>query len=635
MAVVAFKDLATHRESYIQLEDPESQAVIRRFNITNPSNTTFLDTIPQHLNTFWLKTDQPVVVYSVNTKDSVSIHLLNLFTWSHDQLWSRPIPSGRELFVGVQPVRGLIGEAPEWLSIQYQSGDFDYSQCLVRLSGDHEILFDTPFGPALSFAGGGDVDRDGKAEFLAGSNAPSNGVHRNGLDDSHVWIVSLNDSGLIDWNIDLGEGGGGGRVFKLGQSWIAMRRVTSYVDQPFSEFYKFDPATGDTTFLAKRTGVLWSLQVGQVLIDAFVWRGVDNRLRILNNEFQPVAESPVLDPGNIRGQVQLEKDQHHLESFYVYNSPGETWLLNDSLEVISYMPFDYLDFYPAGKTPVAIRGRYLPMRDSNGEMQLVELEWQPWWTWWPSRYRTQLLYSTGTPLLIAFLVVGTRYIRLRRRSRRELELLSKRLELLSRDMMRKEDEHDKQIALRLHDNIGQDLTALKFSIHLAAANGDSNTVRQLGGQVDELIERVRQVSREIRPPILQLPICDIIQHVAAEFEQQYSVPCQVKVDLPVGLPEYVRAALYQVAREALANVARHANASRVWIECMTEDDVLICEIRDNGRGISRDDIQRVDAIGLAGMRERVGSTGGRLEIEPAVKGGTTVRVRIPASALVD
>jgi signal transduction histidine kinase len=88
--------------------------------------------------------------------------------------------------------------------------------------------------------------------------------------------------------------------------------------------------------------------------------------------------------------------------------------------------------------------------------------------------------------------------------------------------------------------------------------------------------------------------------------------------------------VFRMCQEALTNVARHAGASHVSIDLMIDaEDCLLLEVRDNGRGVTDEEIHRPDSLGLLGMRERAALLGGVAEVKGTPGQGTTVTVRVP------
>jgi signal transduction histidine kinase len=87
--------------------------------------------------------------------------------------------------------------------------------------------------------------------------------------------------------------------------------------------------------------------------------------------------------------------------------------------------------------------------------------------------------------------------------------------------------------------------------------------------------------------------------------------------------------MYRIFQEILTNIARHANATAITIDLQIRDNNLILKIKDNGRGISKQELQNQQSLGLLGMRERAAQWGGTIEITGIPSKGTTVITQIP------
>jgi signal transduction histidine kinase len=118
---------------------------------------------------------------------------------------------------------------------------------------------------------------------------------------------------------------------------------------------------------------------------------------------------------------------------------------------------------------------------------------------------------------------------------------------------------------------------------------------------------------------------------AHEFETHSMIRCKVSSNFQdTGLLDQSQAtAAFRIFQEALTNVARHAQATKVHVSLMCSDDVLILKVEDNGRGINPSEIYGAPSLGLLGMRERAMFLGGDLAIVGAPQKGTSVTVRIP------
>ena len=201
------------------------------------------------------------------------------------------------------------------------------------------------------------------------------------------------------------------------------------------------------------------------------------------------------------------------------------------------------------------------------------------------------------------------------RQRAELAALSSRT-------LDAQEEERRRIARELHDETAQELTALLVRIRLAELR--AATARTLDG--------VRRLARELRPSILDdLGLDEAVRAYAQEVLRR-SVKLEVRASGLTGRLEPMRELVaYRVIQEALSNVAKHADASRVEVAIEHTPDALVATIADNGRGFRpRDGIAPTgQGLGLLGMRERLALVGGTLAIEACPGEGTTIRATLP------
>jgi signal transduction histidine kinase len=122
-----------------------------------------------------------------------------------------------------------------------------------------------------------------------------------------------------------------------------------------------------------------------------------------------------------------------------------------------------------------------------------------------------------------------------------------------------------------------------------------------------------------------------IEGLAQSWRRTSGIPVRTQTSgCPQALPDEVESALFRIAQEALTNVAKHANATRVGLTLTYLDDVLLLDVRDDGSGF--DTAIRTAGYGLAGMRERLSRIGGRLEVESVLGEGTAVNAAVPIGA---
>jgi two-component system sensor histidine kinase UhpB len=189
-----------------------------------------------------------------------------------------------------------------------------------------------------------------------------------------------------------------------------------------------------------------------------------------------------------------------------------------------------------------------------------------------------------------------------------------------------QEEERRRLAMELHDEVGQGLTALMLDSARAADQappGLAAELREIQESIRQLSDRVRDIVRGLRPEALDdLGLRSALLSLSAEFAQRtdMTVIRDISRELPALSPE-VELAVYRIAQEGLTNAARHAKASRVEIS-VTCGPELQLTVRDNGRGI-----RGSEGSGIEGMRERARLAGGQLKINGDV--GCTVSFTIP------
>jgi len=204
------------------------------------------------------------------------------------------------------------------------------------------------------------------------------------------------------------------------------------------------------------------------------------------------------------------------------------------------------------------------------------------------------------------------------------------------------EEEDVRIAREVHDNLGQMLTGLTLDLRwmedqVSAQRDDTpraSLLQKIGmmmKQVSEAIECVQRIAAELRPAVLdKLGIAEAIETEARQFEKRTGIRCELSLpEQPTALNENSRLALFRIFQEALNNIARHAQATRVEVHLKQENGRQALIVKDNGRGISDNDIDDPKALGLLGMRERAVELGGETTFGGVPGGGTTVMVSIP------
>lgn len=213
-----------------------------------------------------------------------------------------------------------------------------------------------------------------------------------------------------------------------------------------------------------------------------------------------------------------------------------------------------------------------------------------------------------------------------------------RMQSLSRRLVDAQESERRNIARELHDEAGQALVSLRFGLRLLEREiGQSapvaGRVTELVEQTDAVIDGLHRLAADLRPVSLD--------HLGLDAAlRQYARTAAAKFGLEVHfkargftrerLPAGVETALYRVVQEAMANVVRHAKATRVDLLAERRGDRVLVMVEDNGIGFDADQGKPAGHFGLLGLRERAEALGGTLTIESAPGAGTTVVVEVPS-----
>lgn len=218
----------------------------------------------------------------------------------------------------------------------------------------------------------------------------------------------------------------------------------------------------------------------------------------------------------------------------------------------------------------------------------------------------------------------------------ELEVSRGALQRLGEHNTRTLEDERKRIARELHDEMGQQLAALRMeaSVLRAHARGERPPAPEqfqlLLDRIDQLAGGVRALVKQLRPPALDGGLAAALEWLAAEFTQATGVPCRLQVDTAAdGLAADTATQVFRLVQESLTNVRRHAGAAQVDLALQRADGQWRLAITDDGAGF--DPTADRSGHGLLGMEERARLLGGTLDIDSRPGGGTTVRLRFEAA----
>ena len=199
------------------------------------------------------------------------------------------------------------------------------------------------------------------------------------------------------------------------------------------------------------------------------------------------------------------------------------------------------------------------------------------------------------------------------------------------------EEERTHIAREIHDELGQMLTALKIDLSWLTPRLPKEQelllvkTKSMYQLIDMAIHTVQKISAELRPAVLDdLGLSAAIEWQAGEFEKVTEIRCEFSSNPEdIVLDQDRSTAIFRIFQEALTNVIRHANATKVKASLIEEAGKIVLRVRDNGEGIEKKQIINPKAFGLIGMRERARFWGGEVKITGTPGRGTTVAVSIP------
>ncbi|MCX6121959.1 MAG: PAS domain S-box protein [Ignavibacteriales bacterium] len=230
----------------------------------------------------------------------------------------------------------------------------------------------------------------------------------------------------------------------------------------------------------------------------------------------------------------------------------------------------------------------------------------------------------------------------RKRAEEEINKSHKELHMLADHLQNIREEERNHLAREFHDRLGQSMTALKMDLSLLLRTisdekqdisrpyiaGELKSAKKL---IDEMSRLIWEIIADLRPQMLDdLGLLAALEWETEGFESRTGISCEFQSsagDIQIDSKKSI--ALFRIYQEVLTNILRHAHATIVKSALRRDDEMLVFEIKDNGRGITLNEQSKANSFGLIGMRERALALGGQLKISGIADEGTTIIVRLP------
>ncbi|MES2257342.1 MAG: CHASE domain-containing protein [Pseudomonadota bacterium] len=223
-----------------------------------------------------------------------------------------------------------------------------------------------------------------------------------------------------------------------------------------------------------------------------------------------------------------------------------------------------------------------------------------------------------------------------RDSQAKLQLSHHKLRRLAAHADQIKEEERKRIAREIHDDLGQNLLALRIEADVLATRTSHRhprlheRARCTLSQIDNTIKSVRQIINDLRPNVLDLGLTAAVEWQIAQFRQRSGIVCEfIEHDSDVAIDDHCAIAYFRILQESLSNILQHAGASLVRVELRQQAGTLSMTISDNGVGLHARSRNKVGSFGLVGIEERISLLGGQCSISGSPNVGTTLHVSVP------
>jgi signal transduction histidine kinase len=216
----------------------------------------------------------------------------------------------------------------------------------------------------------------------------------------------------------------------------------------------------------------------------------------------------------------------------------------------------------------------------------------------------------------------------------ELSSSQEKLHFLTAQIISAQEEERRAIARELHDEAGQALITLKYSLAVIEnelPRSKKATRQRLSDSmkvIDQTTVQIRGLAHSLRPPVLDIGGINLsLQDYCQETSNRTKLPIYYQGVEVTGLPDEIGISLYRFVQEAITNILKHAMASKVKVRMQYKKREISISVSDNGRGM--EDTAESSGLGLLGIRERLSLLGGNLAIHSRKGQGAKLTATVP------
>jgi PAS domain S-box-containing protein len=255
-------------------------------------------------------------------------------------------------------------------------------------------------------------------------------------------------------------------------------------------------------------------------------------------------------------------------------------------------------------------------------------------------YAEGLRYSEEDKNILMFISDHVAMAIERKKAEEKLKTAHENLQKLTEHLQKVREAERMSIAREIHDDVGQNLAALKMDMYMMEKKLPSDQkplfdrMKTMIELTDQTVQTVRRIHEELRPTFLEEGgFVEAIKLYMKEFESKSEAKCELHIEpKSIDLSEERSLAVFRILQESMTNVRLHSGATKVSVSIKEKNGKVELIVKDNGIGIVEEQLSKSDSFGLIGIRERVDFLGGEVKIKGISGKGTTVAVAIPLKA---
>lgn len=232
-------------------------------------------------------------------------------------------------------------------------------------------------------------------------------------------------------------------------------------------------------------------------------------------------------------------------------------------------------------------------------------------------------------------ILVTANITERKKWEEELKNSNMQLDKLYKHINVVREEERSVIAREIHDELGQSLASLKIDLIVLKEENEKNKelknkIDQVLSQVDSSIKTIQKISSELRPQMLdELGLASAIEWLSNDCRKRSSIKCKLDLQEIEDLDKNVSISLFRIFQATMTNIMLHSKAKSVAVKLALKGQMLILSVKDDGVGITQDQINSQKSFGIIGMMERAKQINGIFEINSQINKGTEIYVTVP------